>query len=107
VRARTILASVPRPGYQPLEPRSDRPPFVAVNERRGDAARWGEQVLRGDVPGFAIVPMVIGGIVQDVWKRVSPRTEDVYNTPLASGFITGEALILLVLALFSARELFG
>jgi uncharacterized oligopeptide transporter (OPT) family protein len=59
------------------------------------------------IPGFAIVPMVIGGIVQDVWKRVSPRTEDVYNTPLASGFITGEALILLVLALFSARELFG
>ncbi|BDG03910.1 OPT/YSL family transporter [Anaeromyxobacter oryzae] len=58
------------------------------------------------IPGFAIVPMVIGGIVQDLWKRLSPRTEDVYNTPLASGFITGEALVLLILALASARQLF-
>lgn len=54
------------------------------------------------IPGFAIVPMVIGGIIQAVWKRFSPRTEDIYNTPLASGFITGEALLLLFLALRSA-----
>ena len=50
------------------------------------------------IPGFAIIPMVIGGIVQFVWQKVSPKTEQVYNTPLASGFITGEALVLLVLA---------
>ncbi|MGZ6124798.1 MAG: OPT/YSL family transporter, partial [Myxococcales bacterium] len=50
------------------------------------------------IPGFAIIPMVIGGIVQAVWHKVSPKTEEVYNTPLASGFITGEALVLLVLA---------
>jgi uncharacterized oligopeptide transporter (OPT) family protein len=50
------------------------------------------------IPGFAVVPMVIGGMVQEAWKRLSPRTEKVYETPLASGFITGEALILLVLA---------
>jgi uncharacterized oligopeptide transporter (OPT) family protein len=50
------------------------------------------------IPGFAIVPMIIGGIVQAVWQKVSPRTEGVYNIPLASGFITGEALVLLVLA---------
>ena len=41
---------------------------------------------------------MIGGIVQHVWHKVSPKTEDVYNIPLASGFITGEALVLLVLA---------
>jgi len=51
------------------------------------------------IPGFAVVPMVMGGIVADLWKRLSPRTEEVYNTPLASGFITGEALVLLALAL--------
>ena len=34
--------------------------------------------------------------------RLSPRTEEIYNTPLASGFITGEALVLLFLALFAA-----
>jgi uncharacterized oligopeptide transporter (OPT) family protein len=54
------------------------------------------------IPGFAIFPMVVGGIVQAIWKRVSPRTEDVYNVPLASGFITGEALVLLLLALPAA-----
>jgi uncharacterized oligopeptide transporter (OPT) family protein len=50
------------------------------------------------IPGFAVVPMMIGGIVQYVWHKVSPKTEDVYTIPLASGFITGEALVLLVLA---------
>jgi uncharacterized oligopeptide transporter (OPT) family protein len=54
------------------------------------------------IPGYAVVPMVIGGIVQALWKRTSPRTEEIYDTPLASGFITGEALVLLFLALFAA-----
>lgn len=54
------------------------------------------------IPGFAIFPMVVGGIAADLWKRLSPRTEEVYNTPLASGFITGEALVLLFLALGAA-----
>ena len=42
--------------------------------------------------------MVIGGVASALWSRLSPRTEAVYNTPLASGFITGEALVLLILA---------
>jgi uncharacterized oligopeptide transporter (OPT) family protein len=50
------------------------------------------------IPGFAVIPMAAGGLIQHVWKRVSPKTEEVYDTPLASGFITGEALVLLVLA---------
>jgi len=50
------------------------------------------------IPGFAVVPMVVGGIVQFVWEKVSPKTEEVYDIPLASGFITGEALVLLMLA---------
>jgi uncharacterized oligopeptide transporter (OPT) family protein len=53
------------------------------------------------IPGFAVFPMVVGGIVQALWKRLSPRTEDVYDVPLASGFITGEALVLLVLAVIA------
>src|SRR5258708_17488188 len=50
------------------------------------------------IPGFAVIPMVIGGVTQELWKRFSPKTEDVYDTPLASGFITGEALVRLALA---------
>src|SRR5438067_3989722 len=54
------------------------------------------------IPGFAVVPMVLGGIIQAVWKKASPKGEDVYGVPLASGFITGEALVLLALALPAA-----
>ncbi len=54
------------------------------------------------IPGFAVFPMVVGGVIQAIWKKVSPRSEDVYNVPLASGFITGEALVLLLLALPAA-----
>src|SRR5512140_3560036 len=50
------------------------------------------------IPGFAVIPMLAGGVAQFVWQKVSPRTESVYDTPLASGFITGEALVLLILA---------
>ena len=50
------------------------------------------------IPGFAVVPIAIGAVAGAVWQKVSARTEEVYNTPLASGFITGEALVLLALA---------
>ncbi|HUJ25171.1 MAG TPA: OPT/YSL family transporter [Myxococcales bacterium] len=67
--------------------------------------RWGRLVpsptavgLGMLIPGYAVIPMVIGGIAGDLWMRLSPKTEKVYNTPLASGFITGEALVLLFLA---------
>jgi uncharacterized oligopeptide transporter (OPT) family protein len=50
------------------------------------------------IPGTAVFAMMIGGTVQAIWRRASPRTEAIYDVPLASGFITGEALLLLVLA---------
>ena len=55
------------------------------------------------IPAWSVIPMVVGGLVQEIWKRVSPRTEEAYNTPLASGFITGEALVMLVLAAAAFR----
>jgi uncharacterized oligopeptide transporter (OPT) family protein len=56
------------------------------------------------IPGFAVFPMVVGGIAYALWKRWSPRTEAIYDVPLASGFITGEALVLLALAVVSAAR---
>jgi uncharacterized oligopeptide transporter (OPT) family protein len=53
------------------------------------------------IPGFAVIPMVIGGIIQVIWHKSSPKTEETYNTPLASGFISGEALVVLVLAILA------
>jgi uncharacterized oligopeptide transporter (OPT) family protein len=54
------------------------------------------------IPGFVVFPMMVGGVLQAVWRRASPRTEAVYDIPLASGFITGEALLLLVLAVVAS-----
>ncbi|HEY7724155.1 MAG TPA: OPT/YSL family transporter [Anaeromyxobacteraceae bacterium] len=53
------------------------------------------------IPGYAVVPMVAGGIVQAVWARRSPATEATYDMPLASGFIAGEALLVLVFAILA------
>jgi uncharacterized oligopeptide transporter (OPT) family protein len=56
------------------------------------------------IPGLAVFPMVVGGVGQAVWRRLSPRTEAIYEVPLASGFITGEALLLLALAVMEALK---
>jgi uncharacterized oligopeptide transporter (OPT) family protein len=53
------------------------------------------------IPGYAVVPMVAGGIAQAVWARRWPATEGTYNMPLASGFIAGEALLVLVFAILA------
>jgi uncharacterized oligopeptide transporter (OPT) family protein len=53
------------------------------------------------IPANAVVPMVLGGVAGALWRRANGRSEGVYAVPLASGFITGEALVLLFLALAS------
>jgi uncharacterized oligopeptide transporter (OPT) family protein len=53
------------------------------------------------IPGLYVIPMVIGGLIQAVWAYKSPKTEDTYNTPLASGMIAGEALVVLALAILA------
>jgi uncharacterized oligopeptide transporter (OPT) family protein len=59
------------------------------------------------VPGYAVVPMVVGGVLQALWARRSPRTEAVYNLPLACGFIAGEALVLSIVAIVAAVRSLG
>jgi uncharacterized oligopeptide transporter (OPT) family protein len=51
------------------------------------------------IPGIYVIPMMVGGIVQAIWAHKSPKTEETYNTPLASGLIAGEALVVLALAI--------
>jgi uncharacterized oligopeptide transporter (OPT) family protein len=58
------------------------------------------------IPGHAVVPMVLGGLIQALWAKKNPKHEETYNTPLASGFITGEALMVIlfaILAVFGVR----
>jgi uncharacterized oligopeptide transporter (OPT) family protein len=59
------------------------------------------------IPGTAVLPMIVGGVAQGLWARRSPATEGVYNVPLASGFIAGEALVVLVLAVAAAASSLG
>ena len=51
------------------------------------------------IPGQAILPMVAGGLCQWAWSKASPQTEETYCLPLSSGFIAGEALVVLVFAI--------
>jgi uncharacterized oligopeptide transporter (OPT) family protein len=51
------------------------------------------------IPGQAILPMVAGGLCQWAWSKASPQTEARYCLPLSSGFIAGEALVVLVFAI--------
>jgi hypothetical protein len=45
--------------------------------------------------------MALGGVLQHLWARGAPRSEERYCTPLASGFIIGEALVILGLAFWA------
>ena len=49
------------------------------------------------VPGSAIVTMFIGGILAEIWKMASPKNAERHLTPVASGFIAGEAIVAVVI----------
>jgi putative OPT family oligopeptide transporter len=51
------------------------------------------------IPGFVMMPMVLGGFAQWLWQKADAKHEDAYNTPFASGLIAGEAIIAVVLPL--------
>jgi uncharacterized oligopeptide transporter (OPT) family protein len=48
------------------------------------------------VPAATIFTMFIGGVIGALWTRLSPRTSDAYQIPLASGLIAGEALVAVI-----------
>ena len=51
------------------------------------------------VPGVSVMPMVAGGLCQWVWAKANAKSEEKFCLPLASGFIAGEALVVLVFAI--------
>ncbi|MCL2625581.1 MAG: OPT/YSL family transporter [Cystobacterineae bacterium] len=58
------------------------------------------------IPAQYILPMLLGGACQYVWKRQSPRQEAALCVPLASGLIVGEALLALAIPLLHLINLF-
>jgi putative OPT family oligopeptide transporter len=51
------------------------------------------------VPGSIVLTMVVGGFLGWVWEKRSPKTSARLSIPLASGFIAGEAIVAVVLAI--------
>jgi uncharacterized oligopeptide transporter (OPT) family protein len=54
------------------------------------------------IPASLLMTFILGGIGQLVWARTSPKSEEDFRIPLASGLIAGEAILAVVLALFAA-----
>src|SRR4051812_33624428 len=73
------------------------------------AERWEEFVPSPAAMGIGmlitpavIITFVIGGVAQLIWARTSPRTEERFRIPLASGLIAGEAILAVVFAILAA-----
>jgi uncharacterized oligopeptide transporter (OPT) family protein len=48
------------------------------------------------VPASVIVTMFVGGLIGFFWTKASPRNSELYQIPVASGLIAGEALVAVV-----------
>lgn len=59
------------------------------------------------IPAMHVLPMLMGGLVQWAWNKKNPKHEEAYSTPLASGFIVGEALLALIIAFLGFFGLLG
>jgi uncharacterized oligopeptide transporter (OPT) family protein len=49
------------------------------------------------VPFAVIFMMFVGGLVDDLWRMKSAKTNELYATPLASGLIAGEAIVAVII----------
>jgi uncharacterized oligopeptide transporter (OPT) family protein len=54
------------------------------------------------VPGSAVFTMFVGGLIGEGWRKISPRAYLQHITPLASGFIAGEAIIAVLIPILVA-----
>ncbi len=54
------------------------------------------------IPAAVLMTFILGGVAQLIWARNSPKSEEDFRIPLASGLIAGEALLAVVLALLAA-----
>ncbi|HZS36566.1 MAG TPA: OPT family oligopeptide transporter [Polyangia bacterium] len=49
------------------------------------------------LPGVAILMMVLGGVIEAIWRKLSPKSAEEQITPMASGFIAGEAILAVII----------
>jgi uncharacterized oligopeptide transporter (OPT) family protein len=54
------------------------------------------------VPFVVVFTMFLGGIIGWIWEKQNKKSADIFMVPLGSGFIAGEALVAVVLAIYFA-----
>ncbi|HAF16537.1 MAG TPA: peptide transporter [Blastocatellia bacterium] len=54
------------------------------------------------IPASVLMTFILGGVGQLIWAKTSPKSEEDFRVPLASGLIAGEAILAVVLAIFAA-----
>ncbi len=52
-----------------------------------------------------LMTFILGGVVQLIWARTRPASEKEYRIPLASGLIVGEAIVIVIIAIYSAIKI--
>lgn len=57
------------------------------------------------VPASAVATMFLGAVIELVWRKADTKSPDSKILPLASGFIAGEAVIVVVLSILYATKL--
>jgi uncharacterized oligopeptide transporter (OPT) family protein len=77
--------------------------LFAIAEQSPKLKRWapsptglGLGVL---LPFAAVATIFLGGVIALVWRRANPGQAQAYQVPLASGFIAGEAMVAVLVAL--------
>ncbi|MBL9015047.1 MAG: OPT/YSL family transporter [Myxococcales bacterium] len=54
------------------------------------------------VPFVVVFTMFLGGLIGWIWEKKDKKSADIYMVPLGSGFIAGEALVAVILAIYFA-----
>ena len=54
------------------------------------------------VPASAIITMFLGSVVEVVWEKLDKKSYERHLTPVASGFIAGEAIVAVIVPILVA-----
>jgi len=72
------------------------------------AERYGEVIPSPAAMGIGmlirasvLMTFILGGVLQLIWAKTRPVTEKEYRIPLASGLIVGEAIVVVVIAIYA------
>jgi uncharacterized oligopeptide transporter (OPT) family protein len=57
------------------------------------------------VPASAIITMFLGSVVEVLWHKLDKKSYDTHLTPVASGFIAGEAIVAVIVPILVAAGL--